>query len=189
MDINVYSLNLSENIADQVLKLAGWYAGRKVDISDLLLQSKKKNFITNDAAKNFWSEYYGIQSQWYFKCVDADGTAHIGGWDYSFDANVPAFYSYHFETPEDYQDELNQISKNERQNVIPICEAGFHDPGILWINDSGQIFWTLYFDDEKAYVFDSPFEYFQHEFKSLENKEKVLLSFDYEVYIGWTRKT
>ena len=58
--------NKNERIV-QALRKAGWYDGRKTEISSVLTYYKKWNIELNDYVIHFFEEYYGIAGRWYIE--------------------------------------------------------------------------------------------------------------------------
>ena len=59
----------------QALKFAGWYSGRKVDITKIEDYYSEFGIILSVKAKAFFSEYYGIMSQWYIEVLNLEHAA------------------------------------------------------------------------------------------------------------------
>lgn len=47
-----------------MLKQAGWFPGRKVDVSDVIKYYENRNIKLSDKAIHFFEEYYGIEDYW-----------------------------------------------------------------------------------------------------------------------------
>lgn len=58
--------NKNERIV-QALRKAGWYDGRKTEISSVLTYYKKWNIELNEYVIHFFEEYYGIAGRWYIE--------------------------------------------------------------------------------------------------------------------------
>ena len=59
----------------QALKFAGWHSNRKVDITNIEDYYKGFGIMLSANAKDFFSEYYGIMSQWYIDVFNLEYAA------------------------------------------------------------------------------------------------------------------
>ncbi len=150
----------------QALRKAGWYPGRKVDISNVLSYYQKQNVQLNAPAVSFYEEYYGIAAQWYITHTDLE-------------RHSPDFEFLLFPQPPEYRTDLKDFMYDDPENSIesgrysaakaragePIVmagEIGYYYPAQVWIADSGKLYCTHEYHDQ-VLAFDNVMELIQHE--------------------------
>ena len=136
----------------QCMKKAGWFAGRKVDISNVLCFYEKHNVELFPAAQSFFEEFYGIASGWFF--------GHRYGIEHGFYSagvrckkighNFPdlAFMlvpEVFYEGDDDIYDEV--VQKYTNDNTIKIGRIGYYYPAEVSIGKSGTIYAVHDYDE------------------------------------------
>ncbi len=177
----VYKLDSNVPLFLQTLKMAGWYPGRKVDISELEEEYYRFGYILTDTAKNILSEYYGIRPGWNFRWQDKAGRIRIGGYDYSFETQGI------YDECDDI--ERNLLPINERTKAIPILLAGFHQfPKTVWLGNDNLLYGTTELDD-KPKIFHSVHELLEYDIQQssegLYNAENVYVTFESQRLLHW----
>lgn len=97
------SLKISEKFFEE-MKNAGWYPGRKVDISHFINTLKENNYIISDSVIKFYSEYYNLQEK-------------DGEWKILNENDILEFYGNY----ESYLDELSYTPYIQKISAFPIC--------------------------------------------------------------------
>lgn len=99
------SLKISEKFFEE-MKNAGWYPGRKVDISHFINTLKENNYIIFDSVIKFYSEYYNLHG----KNKDFE-------WKILNENDILEFYGNY----ESYLDELSYTPYIQKISAFPIC--------------------------------------------------------------------
>lgn len=99
------SLKISEKFFEE-MKNAGWYPGRKVDISHFINTLKENNYIISDSVIKFYSEYYNLHG----KNKDFE-------WKILNENDILEFYGNY----ESYLDELSYTPYIQKISAFPIC--------------------------------------------------------------------
>lgn len=150
---------------DQALRKAGWYCGRKADISAALDYYQQQGIKLNAAAIAFYEEYYGIASRWYISSAKLDAAP-----DFDF-MLFPQPPEYKTDVKDFMYDDPNNTIESEEYSAVKACaeetvvmagEIGYYYPARVWIGDSGTIYCTHEYDD-KVLKFDSVMGLLQHE--------------------------
>lgn len=158
---------LSGTIEEKILmmlKKAGWYQGRKVNIDEVIDYFSKFGIVLSDKAKEFIAEYYKIKEYWYFDTTKMNRAA-----DFEF-----MFFPY----PKSYCDDVNDFMYDDLKgelesdeyravkaydtNIYMIGEIGYYYPARVWIGDSGTLFCTHDYNDE-VLAFNSVIELIKYE--------------------------
>lgn len=153
----------------QCMKKAGWFAGRKVDISNVLCFYEKHNVELFPAAQNFFEEFYGIASGWFF--------GHRYGIEHGFYSagvrcnqighNFPDLAFMLF--PENFDEDDDSIYDEEVQkytndNTIKIGEIGYYYPAEISIGTKGTIYAVHDYDGPGVvHEFNNIFQLIAHE--------------------------
>ena len=158
-------LNSNCELPLQVLKFAGWYPERSVDYSSIEKSYQEKGCIINTYAKIFFEQFYGIKSMWFFKWKDRNNRWKIGGQDFYFEI-LGRF------------DEIdrNRLPLEEQKNATPLGFFGFHNPGTLWVSETGTFYITYDYDEENVPNYKSAFDFLE-KVLSFPSKE-IFVTFD-----------
>ena len=128
----------SERIV-QILKAAGWFQGRSVDITAVEDLYKKHGALLTEGAKNFYREFHAIAGNWWVSW----NFNPKWGCDVSFDL-IP-----NIESDEDLADMLkNDYFREDFLNfdeimsepVSYVGEIGYYYPSNIFIGESGKIY-------------------------------------------------
>lgn len=109
------SLDLSVKIPEKFfeeMKNAGWYPGRKVDISHFINTLRENNYIISDSVIKFYSEYYNLQG----KFEDCE-------WKILNENDILEYYG-------NYERYLRMVSNSKyisKLSPFPICILEFYD--------------------------------------------------------------
>lgn len=149
----------------QALRKAGWFPGRKVDISPVLAYYKKWNIELSPQAISFFREYYGIASRWYIEVTNLEWAAdfdfqlfpyprefRIDIVDFMYDDSVYILES----------DEYKSVKAFSKEYVVMVGEIGYYYPARVWIGNSGTIYCTHDYEDDVR-KFDSVVQLILHE--------------------------
>lgn len=147
-----------------MLKNAGWYPGRKVNIDEVADYFERFGIELSVKTKDFIAEYYKIKEYWYF-----DKSETNRGHDFEF-ILFPYPKSYCTDVKDFMYDDLKgELESDEYKavkaydkNICMIGEIGYYYPARVWIGDSGKLFCTHEYDDE-VLVFDDVMELIKHE--------------------------
>lgn len=148
--------NKEERI-EQALRKAGWFPGRKVDISPVLDYYHNQDIELHDKAVVFFQEYYGIASQWYIEVTNLNWRA-----DFSFELfPYPKHYKIDIKDYM-YDDAAYSIESEEYkgvidfsgEHVIMVGEIGYYYPAHVWIGNSGKLYATHEYNLD-AFIFDT----------------------------------
>lgn len=139
-----------------LLKKAGWYPGRKVDISNFEHQCQENGIELFDSAKRFLEEYIGIDRSVDFKSGHSCKEIGESSYRYSF---------FFISSPLDeitYEDEYEEILDFIEEDCFYLGESGYYNEAVVAIGRSGK----LYFKHDYSYevwVFDDLIESMERE--------------------------
>lgn len=159
--------NKTERIL-QALKKAGWYEGRRVDISPVERYYESQNVELNAKAILFFREYYGLASRWYIE---------VANLEYASD-----FFFQLFPYPQEYRisvrdymyddadstiesEEFQQAKAYAGENIVMVGEIGYYYPAKVYLSDSGAIYSTHDYNYEVR-KFNSVIELIDDELKN-----------------------
>lgn len=154
----------------QALKYAGWFPGRKIDISKVEDYYKSFDLYLNAKAREFIAEYHGIKKNWYIEVTNLEWGA-----DFQFELfPYPKSYSidvidYMYDDAEytvkseEYESVLNMEPHDNSVNMVG--EIGYYYPARVWIGESGIIYATHDYEDD-VLVFDSIVELIKYELQN-----------------------
>lgn len=140
-----------EERAVQCLKKAGWYEGRKTDISEVESYYSGKGITLTEPQKDIFREFYGLAELWSLK--DDEDLKYEGfnedlnkyGTDFWFclrPGNHPEFYNFDFA---DYSDpkcfHYSDVKKLEmiEGGVIYFGYIGYHYPSYCFADCNGRM--------------------------------------------------
>lgn len=165
--------NKNERIV-QALRKAGWYDGRKAEISSVLTYYKKWNIELNEYVILFFEEYYGIAGRWY---IEVENLAW--GPDFEFllfpypENQKMEIVDFMYDDSE-YRmesEEYRAVKEYAKENIILVGEIGYYYPARVWIGNSGTFYCTHDYEED-CLKFDSvialiSYELSAHEFSSV----------------------
>lgn len=153
----------------QALKYAGWYPGRKVDITNIEHYYHKFGIKLSEKAKDFFCEYYGILGKWYIEIFNLEWGA-----DFEFEL-FPYPKTYKIDVIDYMYDDAEYKIKSEEyervlndalneNNLVMIGEIGYYYPARVWIGESGKLYATHDYEDD-VLIFDSVVKLIEYEIK------------------------
>ena len=153
----------------QALKFAGWHSNRKVDITNIEDYYKGFGIMLSAKAKDFFSEYYGIMSQWYIDVFNLEYAA-----DFEFRL-FPYPKHYKIDVVDFMYDDAEYCMKSEeyesvlklapeQNNMVMVGEIGYYYPARVWIGECGKLYATHDYE-ETVRVFDSLIDLIEYEVK------------------------
>lgn len=153
----------------QALRFAGWYPGRKVDIKQIEDYYNRFGMTLSAKAKEFFSEYYGITSQWYIEVFNleygADFEFSLFPYPKSHKIDVVDFMyddSEYSIKSEEYESVLRLAT--EYNNIVMVGEIGYYYPARVWIGECGKLYVTHDYEDDVR-IFNSLVELIEYEVK------------------------
>lgn len=129
----------------QALTKAGWFYGRKVDISSVLDYYAYRNINLTTKAMLFFQEFYGIASKWYIEVGNLENVA-----DFEFQL-FPYPRDYRIDIRDFMYDDSNFLIESEeyknvmdysKEHIVMVGEIGYYYPARVWIGDSGILYCT-----------------------------------------------
>lgn len=133
----------------QCLKKAGWYSGRKSDITDVESYYGGKGITLTEPQKDIFREFYGTAESWYF---NYDGNLGRRGSDFEFylmPGNAPElFYIDDRLDPTDYNYDLDLIRDmqelEQAAGEIPVFigRIGYYYPSLIYAARNGRL-WVI----------------------------------------------
>ncbi|WP_245719798.1 SUKH-3 domain-containing protein [Paenibacillus tianmuensis] len=160
-----------------LLKKAGWYKGRHVDISGFEHRCKEEGIKLFSSAKAFLQEFSGIDDSVFFKYyLDEPNSGFADAWhDYTFNFIPDALAE--ISCPEDYR----EIVSFADEDCFCLGESGYYYPAVVAIGRSGKLYFKHDYEDVVR-VFDTLLDSMEHELKghnlvisTLYEKNEVLL--------------
>lgn len=161
--------NKNERIVQALIK-AGWYDGRKAEISSVLSYYKKRNIKLSEQVIHFFEEYYGIAGRWYIEIENLEWGA-----DFEFQL-FPYPESQKIEVLDFMYDDLEHKIQSEeyriieeyaKENIVLAGEIGYYYPARVWIGNSGILYCTHDYE-ENCLKFDSVIELISYELSAHE---------------------
>ncbi len=154
----------------QALKKAGWYDGRKTDISDVIEYYSKRNITLFPKAAAFFEEFRGIDKGWYVKtenpnfCPDFFFQLFPYPASYSTEVRDYMYDDADYRIPsEDYEGAMAAAG----ENIVMVGEIGYYYPARVWISDSETLYCTHEYDYD-VLKFSTVNELIYHELLSLD---------------------
>lgn len=128
----------------QCLKKAGWYEGRKTDISEVESYYSGKGITLTEPQKDIFREFYGLAEWWIF---DWDEDLDDVGPNFEFylmPGNYPGFYYPKFldDPKENFHKDLKNLKKTAGRGVIHIGHIGYYYPPWCYADHAGRL-WTI----------------------------------------------
>jgi hypothetical protein len=179
MNQDIYELNLSESLLWQVLKLAGWQAGRAADVSRLEDVYREHGYVLHDFARRVLAEFSGLPEYWYFRWDAQDGRVHVGGNDYNFESS---------DILDD--DTAEKLPQELREHAVPVLNAGWHQfPDLVWACEDGRLYRYPEIGNKGLEVFSSTTELLDADMRVLPVKHavKAYVTFGKQRSLHWDK--
>ena len=145
------------------LKMAGWYEGRSIDISDSETHFKKCGIQLLESGKKFLKEFRGLAEKWY---ITRNYSENIGE-DFSFytepyynltkkghTADNIKHHMYRDANCKIPTEDFINIQKVTHESFVYIASIGYYYPADVWIGESGKLYTTHEYDFE-VHTFNS----------------------------------
>lgn len=176
----VYRLDPTPPLSIQVLRLAGWYEGRKVDISEQEKRYEQCGCVLTSLARETLSEIYGLPYGWYFRHRKRSGFVGIGGYEYWFDTK------YNDGFIDDCQDK-NLLPADIRDSAIPILCTGWHQfDSPVWVGKD-NLFYRVHYLKEDLETFSTLHELLEDDMMFCLN-DFIGSSDQQELYVTFTNQ-
>lgn len=136
-------ISLSGDLKDKVKQLmqyAGWFEGRKVDISIAEQYYFKRGVEMMKSTRRFYQKYFGLCCEWYLEQKKMNWAA-----DFQF-ALFPYLVNGIKNHLEDayFHDmsgcELAEIEKIAGERCQPVGHIGYYYPAEIWISEYGKLY-------------------------------------------------
>lgn len=135
----------------QLLRMAGWYEGREVDISIIERFYREQRVELTEGAKAFFRKYSGLAERWHIKdlleCFQFEPFGPQCG-------DSPRCWMFQDEEYGVFSLEFNNVSRTAGEPFTMVGHIGYYYPARVWIGASGKIYVTHEYD-EKVHVFDT----------------------------------
>ncbi len=168
----------------QMLQKAGWFPGRKVDVSHVIKYYQNRNIKLSDKAIHFFEEYYNIKSDWdivYTWEINGKSRGEHRG-DFHF--NLFPYPEYYKTDVRDFMyDDADFIVKSEeyksaleysKETIALVGQIGYYYPACVWIGKSGKLYCTHDYNDD-VLVFDTIIELMLHELSAHNNIIAIII--------------
>ncbi|MDE7293610.1 MAG: SUKH-3 domain-containing protein [Oscillospiraceae bacterium] len=123
----------------QCLKKAGWYEGRKTDITEVESYYSGKGITLTESQKDIFREFYGLAEAWFF---DKKGSIKNQACDFLFHIIPEDYYSGYYS----YYD-LEKLEQEAGERPISIGEIGYHYPSSIFLSCNGRLWEITSYDD------------------------------------------
>ena len=133
---------------EKLLEYAGWYEGRKVDISIAQQYFSEHGVIMMKSTERFYQKYFGLCCEWYLAQTKLKWAA-----DFQF-----ALFPYLINGIKDYLEdayfrdmsgcELSEIEQFANEACQPIGHIGYYYPAEVWISQHGKLYAKYEYQDE-----------------------------------------
>ncbi len=136
----------------QILRKAGWYPGRRVDISHVLDYYQGQGVALNGPAISFHEEYSGIASQWYF--MHTNSARHAPDFNFLLFPQPPEYrtdikdFMYSGPAGSIESDEYSTAKAFAGEPIVLIGEIGCYYPARVWIGGSGTLYSTHEYNND-----------------------------------------
>lgn len=152
----------------QTLNMAGWHSDRSVNLSNIEKYYAEKGIELFKTAKDFFTEFSGIASQWYIEVENfhwaADFTFELFPYPSAYKRDVRD-YMFDDQKCEVCSADYQAVLDTACEKVILVGEIGYYYPACVWIGESGKLYATHEYD-EQVLVFQSVPELISHELLS-----------------------
>jgi hypothetical protein len=181
---DIYELNLSKPLLEQVLALAGWQAGRAIDVSRLESAYQKYGYVLHDFARRVLAEFSGLPERWYFRLDAPNGRVCVGGNDYNFESSDILDFD------DDEEDTAERLPQELRDRAIPVFNAGWHQfPYLVWACADGRLYRYVAIADKGLETFSSMAELLEADMRVLPLKyaAKAYVTFGKQWSLHWEK--
>ena len=136
-----------KNKVKQLMIYAGWYEGRKVDISIALQYYAERGVPMMKSTRRFYCKYFGLCCQWYFSGgIKRAADFEFGLFPYLINGIKDHLEDAYFRNMSGAElDEIEQIAGEQCQ---PIGQIGYYYPAQVWISEFGKLYAKYEYQDE-----------------------------------------
>ena len=143
-------ISLSGDLKSKVKQLmiyAGWYEGRKVDISIASQYYAERGVPMMKSTQRFYHKYFGLCCQWYFSGgMKRAADFEFGLFPYLINGIKDHLEDTYFRNMSGAElDEIEQIAGEKCQ---PIGQIGYYYPAQVWISEFGKLYAKYEYQDE-----------------------------------------
>ncbi|GKX66345.1 SUKH-3 domain-containing protein [Inconstantimicrobium mannanitabidum] len=139
-----------------LLKKAGWYPNRKINISNFERQCIENGIELFDSAQKFLEQFTGLDKTVYFKSYHPVKEIGLSLHDYSF-------YFISSPTEEiDFVDDYKAILDFANEDCFYLGESGYHYPAVVAIGRSGKLYFKHDYSED-VWVFNDLIESMERE--------------------------
>ena len=131
----------------QLMIYAGWYEGRKVDISIASQYYAERGVPMMKSTQRFYHKYFGLCCQWYFSGgMKRAADFEFGLFPYLINGIKDHLEDTYFRNMSGAElDEIEQIAGEQCQ---PIGQIGYYYPAQVWISEFGKLYAKYEYQDE-----------------------------------------
>ena len=136
-----------KNKVKQLMIYAGWYEGRKVDISIASQYYAERGVPMMKSTRRFYHKYFGLCCQWYFSGgMKRAADFEFGLFPYLINGIKDHLEDTYFRNMSGAElDEIEQIAGEQCQ---PIGQIGYYYPAQVWISEFGKLYAKYEYQDE-----------------------------------------
>ena len=136
-----------KNKVKQLMIYAGWYEGRKVDISIASQYYAERGVPMMKSTQRFYHKYFGLCCQWYFSGgMKRAADFEFGLFPYLINGIKDHLEETYFRNMSGSElDEIEQIAGEQCQ---PIGQIGYYYPAQVWISEFGKLYAKYEYQDE-----------------------------------------
>lgn len=137
-----------KNKVKQLMEYAGWYEGRKVDISIAEQYYTKHGIEMMKTTKRFYHKYFGLCCQWYLvqKKMGWAADFEFGLFPYLMNGIKNHLEDAYFRDMSGGK--LVEIEQIAGQRCQPIGHIGYYYPAEVWISEYGKLYAKYEYQDE-----------------------------------------
>ena len=131
------------------LRAAGWYEGRKVDLTEVKAFYASVGIILPVGAENFLHEYHGLAQGWYFNVPEEELLRRAP--DISFElyptyTSIDDEYFYPEFSAEDAE-YLQRVESFAGESLVYVGNIGYYYPAAVYLGTTGKIYTTHDYDN------------------------------------------
>ena len=136
-----------KNKVKQLMIYAGWYEGRKVDISIASQYYAERGVPMMKSTRRFYHKYFGLCCQWYFSGgMTRAADFEFGLFPYLINGIKDHLEDTYFRNMSG--SELNEIEQIAGEQCQPIGQIGYYYPAQVWISEFGKLYAKYEYQDE-----------------------------------------
>ena len=136
-----------KNKVKQLMIYAGWYEGRKVDISIASQYYAERGVPMMKSTQRFYYKYFGLCCQWYF----SGGMKRAADFEFGLFPYLINGIKDHLEEAY-FRDmsgcELAEIEQAAGEKCQTIGHIGYYYPAEVWISECGKLYAKYEYQDE-----------------------------------------